>query len=120
MLENSNTMWVKPTADVCDIQAIWDYALTVNGYDYSVQQFGIECGELANERAHVFSQTGVWQGSFEELRCCLFFEQRRWRHFGIDPEGNQLLEVQKLYLAVSQQWQLESGDSLLPNSGESS
>ena len=111
MQENNDMMWVEPTADVTDIQAIWDYALTVDGYAYTMVELKRECGDLANERAHVFSETGVWEGSFEELRCCLFFEQRRWRHFGSDPEGNQLLEVQKLYLAVREKWRRALGDA---------
>ena len=64
----------------------------MNGYDYAVQKLGRDCGDLANERLSIFEKTAVWEGSFEQLRCCLFFEQRRWRHFGIDPEGNALLK----------------------------
>ena len=104
-------MWAEPIADVTDIQAIWDYALTVDGYVYTMLELKRECGDLANERLSVFEKTGIWEGSFEELRCCLFFEQRRWRHFGIDPEGNQLLEVQKLYLAVREKWRRALGEA---------
>ena len=111
MPEEDDTMWVEPTADVSDIQAIWEYALTVNGYDYAVQKLGRDCGDLASERSDGFGKSGVWEGSFEQLRCCLFFEQRRWRHFGIDPEGNALLEVQKLFLAVRREWRSVFGDS---------
>ena len=102
-------MWDEPTADVCDIRAIWDYALTVDGYSYAVRELKRDCGDLANERSDGFGKSGAWEGSFEELRCCLFFEQRRWRHFGIDPEGNDLLKVQKLFLSVRKQWQLVTG-----------
>ena len=65
MPEEDDTMWVEPTADVSDIQAIWEYALTVNGYDYAVQKLGRDCGDLANERLSIFEKTGVWEGSFE-------------------------------------------------------
>ena len=109
MQENNDTMWLEPTADVSDIQAIWDYALTVNGYSYASLELRRECGDLANERVSGFENNGVWEGSFEELRCCLFFEQRRWRHFGIDPDGNELLQVQKLFLAVRREWGIKAG-----------
>lgn len=29
---------------------------------------------------------GVLPSSITELRTCLFFEQRRWRHYGFDPD----------------------------------
>jgi hypothetical protein len=38
-------------------------------------------GDLANRR----DPEGL-----EELRSCLFFEARRWRHFGADPDGDEL------------------------------
>ena len=109
MQENNDTMWLEPTADVSDIEAIWNYALTLDGYAYTIRELKRECGDLANERLNIFEKTGAWEGSFEELRCCLFFEQRRWRHFGIDPEGTELLKVQKLFLAVRKQWQTSGG-----------
>lgn len=34
--------------------------------------------------------------SLEECRVCLFFEQRRWRHFGEDPEGDDLAYIRGL------------------------
>lgn len=49
-------MWVEPIADVCNIQAILDYALTANGYDYAVREFRRYCGDVANERLGVFEK----------------------------------------------------------------
>ena len=34
--------------------------------------------------------------SLEECRVCLFFEQRRWRHFGSDPDGDDLAYIHGL------------------------
>ena len=34
--------------------------------------------------------SGCWSGSAIELWLCLFFEDRRWRHFGDSPEGEDL------------------------------
>jgi len=66
------------------LRALWAYALTFNGYVYAQEVLGnlntAYCGDLANERVEEYSQTGAWRGTFEELRLCLFHEQRRWRH----------------------------------------
>ena len=53
---------------------VWRLASTFNGYEHwgSFER----CADVANQR----------QGStLIELRACLFFERRRWRHFGYDP-----------------------------------
>ena len=101
---------LKPNAHVGDISSIWGYALTVDGYRYAKTNLGVECGDLANQKLGIFERSGIWQGSFEELRCCLFFEQRRWLHFGTDPTGDQLMGLQALFLAVSENWDIEAGD----------
>jgi len=49
----------------------------------------------------------VWEGTFEELRCCLFFEQRRWRHYGYDPEGKDLAAIVALHSEICTRWQPE-------------
>lgn len=36
----------------------------------------MRCAAVANQRR---------QRTLNELRTCLFFEQRRWHHFGTDP-----------------------------------
>ena len=63
--------------DIPEPDATWDalqrFALTFDGYGV----FGDACGEIANARRHT---------TLSELRGCLFFEQRRHRHFG-DPPG---------------------------------
>ncbi len=52
------------------------FASTFNGY----KQCGSfeACAEIANARRH---------NTLTELRACLFFEQRRWRHFGETPDA---------------------------------
>ena len=85
--------------------------MTVDGYQYAREAFGRECGDLANERLAEYGQSGGWRGSFEELMCCLFFEQRRWRHFGYDPTGKDLLAIQELYSNLVKQWQMRGRDA---------
>jgi hypothetical protein len=63
---------------------------TFDGYEHAEAFLGCAAGKLANDRLAEYEQTGTWRGTFEELRCCLFFEARRWRHIGWDPEGPAL------------------------------
>ena len=59
----------------------------LNGYATSID---VGLGNLhgwANERADEAAQTGSWRGTAIELWLCLFYEHRRWRHFGCEPEG---------------------------------
>lgn len=70
-------------ADVPAAEADWEtiqrFALTFDGYAASGSSD--KCAEVANARRH---------GSLTELRTCLFFEQRRWRHFGEDPDAEAM------------------------------
>ncbi len=42
---------------------------------------------IANERFDQARRTGIWAGDVRDLWLCLFFEKRRWRHFGDEPIG---------------------------------
>jgi len=61
-----------PMSSYADIS---EFAITFYGYDLP------NCAELANSRTAV---------TLSELRAVLFFEQRRFRHFGYYPEGEDL------------------------------
>lgn len=61
------------------LDEIWLFALTFDGYGHC-GSFG-DCAEIANARRH---------DSLTNIRVCLFFEQRRWRHFGTEPESEDL------------------------------
>src|SRR3972149_7260448 len=90
-------MWLKPDKRDDSLGSIWEYAISVNGYDYAQQNLKVKCGDLANSRLENFHRTCCWQGSFEELRCCLFFEQRRCHHTCYDPSGKDLAAGKALY-----------------------
>lgn len=76
-------MLVPPTGvDLEDWISVWTYAHrgsdgTFRGYEHALAFLECEAGELANERLDEYGRTGVWRGTFEELRVCLFFEARR-------------------------------------------
>jgi hypothetical protein len=55
------------------------FALTFNGYE--VHGSFDACAEIANAQR---------SASLTDLRTCLFYEQRRWRHFGYDPDASTM------------------------------
>ena len=63
---------------------IWEFALAFDGYD----QCGSfdECADIGNRWAAAYARDKSLSESLTELRTCLFFEQRRWHHFGDDPD----------------------------------
>ena len=69
--------------------ASWDeieeFALTFDGYN--VWGSFDRCAEIANTRSHE---------SLSDLRTCLFFEQRRWRHFGENPDEETMVYIRGL------------------------
>jgi hypothetical protein len=73
-------------ADIPVSNSEWDviqrFALTFNGYS-SHGSFEA-CGKIANERRGA---------TLTDLRTCLFFEQRRWRHFGYAPKSDDLAYI---------------------------
>jgi hypothetical protein len=75
-------------ADIPGPSADWDevgaFALTSNGY-------GV-WGSF-EKRAEVAESPG--RDSLTDLRRCLFFEQRRWRHFGYDPDETTMIHVRE-------------------------
>ncbi len=66
-------------------ESIWneinDFALTFRGYDVP------NCAELANSRI---------AKTLTELRANLFFEQRRYHHFGYGPSDEELEYIRSL------------------------
>lgn len=76
--------------------AISRFALSFDGYEYwgSLEA----CGAIANARRH---------DSLVDLRTCLFFEQRRYHHFGSAPGASEMeyirTIVKKIRSAVEEQ-----------------
>jgi len=72
-----------PTRDA-DWGTIWPFALTFDGYTYWGSS--TKSAEIANQWSEMYLTKRSLPDSLTELRTCLFFEQRRWRHFGYDPD----------------------------------
>jgi hypothetical protein len=65
--------------------AIWSFALTFNGFK---EHGSFEaCAKIANEQR---------QETLKDLRTCLFFEQRRWNHYGDDPDEESAPYIRSL------------------------
>ncbi len=68
-----------------DWEVIQEFALTFNGYE-AWGSFE-KAAEVANNRLG---------STLTELRTCLFFEQRRWRHFGDEPNDEAMAYIHEL------------------------
>ena len=80
-------------ASVPDPASSWhdlaEFALTFDGYAFhgSFEK----CAEIAHARRH---------DTLDDLRTCLFFEQRSWRNMGEAPEGEDLEYIRELVRAI--------------------
>jgi hypothetical protein len=61
-------------------QAYHDFALSFDGY----RELGSfpRCTRIANGALAAWRESGDLPATMRELRACLFFEQRRWHHYG--------------------------------------
>jgi hypothetical protein len=67
-----------------DWHTVGKFAVSFDGYEY----WGSfkKCATIGNRGLELYRAERVLPNSLTELRTCLFFEQRRWRHFGFDPD----------------------------------
>jgi hypothetical protein len=78
------------------------FALSLDGYE-EISTEG--CGKLANTVWQEFRQDAGSLGKYglTELRACLFFEERRFRHFGWNPGPSELTRIRVLLEAIRSQ-----------------
>ncbi len=76
-----------------EYESIAEFALTFDGYDLP------NCADLANSRS---------AKTLTELRAVLFFEQRRYRHFGYHPTGEDLEYIRSIVFKIREK--IESGE----------
>lgn len=82
------------------------FAHLLHGYDVSS---ALGLGELAfwaNEQADEAAMTGSWRGNAIELWLCLFYEHRRFRHFGFEPVGADRELIIRLWQQLRHQLQV--------------
>ena len=48
------------------------------------------CGEIANHWQDAYQGNQALPSDLVTLRTCLFFEQRRWRHYGYEPDQDAM------------------------------
>jgi len=78
---------------------IENFALTLDGYQAIGES---ECDQLANRVKGEFARSAasLQSLSLTELRACLFFERRRFRHFGEEPQGEDRAFINALLEAI--------------------
>ena len=72
------------------------FALSYNGYRHK------NCAKLANATKKAFGKEKQIPKSLtlNQLRTCLFFEQRRWRHYGVYPDDKNMVYIHSLIEAI--------------------
>lgn len=80
-----------PEPGVADWGVIEAFALTFDGYALHAE----DCGDVANHASERFRSSGALLASLSDLRTCLFYEQRRWRHFAESPDPESLTYIRK-------------------------
>ncbi len=89
-------------ADLPTRRAAWlkiiPFANSFNGYEYwgSVQK----CRDVAKEGVALHKENKALNQSLTELRTCLFFEARRWKHLEKKPTKSGLEYVHALVEAI--------------------
>ncbi|MHB8328189.1 MAG: hypothetical protein ACYDD6_00935, partial [Acidimicrobiales bacterium] len=63
-------------------EAVEEFALTYDGHAY-----WSDVAELGNRAMQHWTRDRALPTMLDELRGCLFYEERRWHHFGEDPHG---------------------------------
>lgn len=89
--------------DIPSQRATWlqieKFAFTFDGYRYLPNR---ACANLANRALRSFAAGSIDLGnmSLSKLRSCLFFEQRRYHHFGWPPEATDMKYIRTLVAAI--------------------
>jgi hypothetical protein len=86
-----------PSSDAPYWQGIDLFALTYDGY--AAGGFH-RCAKVGNAAQAEYVATGALPSTLDDLRTCLFFEQRRWRHFDRHPEEESMTYIRALLEAI--------------------
>lgn len=74
------------------------FALSFDGYKY----WGTfeKCADVANKCAHAWHESKTLPASLTELRTCLFFQQRLWKHLEDHPDEKAMIYIRALVEAI--------------------
>jgi len=93
------------SSDVASQEATWpaieEFALTFKGYDWAGSLE--KCADLANSTRRTYDHSPerrLPKLTLDELRACLYFEQRRSHHSDYVPEGEDLVYVKALLESI--------------------
>lgn len=80
------------------LSKIETFALTYNGY----AQWGSfkKCREVAKQGINLYKENKELNQSLTNLRTCLFFEARRWKHFEKAPNKKRVDYIHALVEAI--------------------
>ena len=74
---------------------VFEFALSFDGYS-----LWVDVGAYANATSQNWYARGVLPNDLDSLRACLFFEQRRYRHFDTEPGGSDATYIRALLNAI--------------------
>lgn len=119
-MRQSNRNWPQPVADdylthmylapdlfSSEYDDVFEYALTIDGYKYATERWGVASeGDAGWQMVLSFKHGDDWNGTFEDLRCCLFFYQRniRWIESGAFAKEERD-DFMKIYRTLCELWQ---------------
>ena len=102
-------MWTRPNPDLEEALDIHHYAQTMHGHLWARDVLGRDDSELFDEKAKTWQNSGKWEGTFEELRCCLSYLTRsEVRHGAHDPKEWDLEQIRSLHQEICRRWDLET------------
>jgi hypothetical protein len=86
-----------PAPDAPYWRAIDLFALTFDGY----ADGGLTpCAEKGNRARDEYATSGRLPPTLTDLRTCLFFEQRRWRHLDTSPDSESMQYIRALVESI--------------------
>jgi len=99
-ISNSDLKEEDIPASGAECHEIFSFALTFDGYE--AWSSSDKCAAIANRWAQVYARRQDLPASLSQLRTCLFFEQRRWHHFGYTPDDEALKYIRALVEEIRQ------------------
>jgi hypothetical protein len=98
LINNENLSLEAIPGEDADFYVVSRFALTFDGYSHWGDFH--RCGEIANNWRERYLTDRQLPDTLTLLRTCLFFEQRRFHHFGEGPDGEDWVYFQDIARAI--------------------